>query len=124
MKVVSGGERSDGPATRFTGQVELEMLDLRPSDAEPDTALVHFHDGAVTNWHVHPGGQTLFVHAGEARVGTEADGEVALSPGALVVSPPGERHWHGAAAARDASVLAVTWGTTQWEDAAPETSTG
>jgi quercetin dioxygenase-like cupin family protein len=124
MKVVSGGERSVGPRSRFTGQVELEMLDLRPSDEEPDTALVHFHDGAVTNWHVHPGGQTLFVHTGLARVGTEVDGEVALSPGSLVVSPPGERHWHGAGAGHDASVLAVTWGTTEWEDAAPGTSTG
>ena len=124
MKVVAGGDRSGQYGGRFTGEVELEMLDARPADDEPDTALVHFHDGAVTKWHAHPGGQTLFVHTGSARVGTEVDGEVAIGPGALVVSPPGERHWHGAAAGHDASVLAVTWGTTQWEDEAPDASTG
>jgi quercetin dioxygenase-like cupin family protein len=124
VKVVPDGERTPYPAgaagSRFTGAVELEMLHATPIDEQPDIALVHFHDGAVTRWHVHPGGQHLFVHEGSARVGTEADGEVPLEPGALVVTPPGERHWHGAAAGRDAAVLAITWGTTQWEDEAPQ----
>ena len=82
--------------------------------------LVHFLDGAVTFWHTHPGGQQLFVVRGEARVGTEADGEVRLGTGTLVVCPPHERHWHGAAPGNDATLLAVTWGTTQWETEAPE----
>ena len=124
MRVVAGGDRSTTYGGRFTGRVELEMLNATAGDHEPDTALVHFHDGAVSNWHVHPGGQTLFVHTGRARVGTETDGEVALPPGALVVSAPGERHWHGADAGHDAAVLAVTWGTTQWEDEAPDASPG
>ena len=119
MKVIAGGDRSSQYGGRFTGAVELEMLNATPTDDEPDTALVHFHDGAVSNWHVHPGGQQLFVHAGVGRVSTEADGEVVLAPGALVVCPAGERHWHGAARNQDASLLAVTWGTTQWEDEAP-----
>jgi quercetin dioxygenase-like cupin family protein len=118
VKVVPHGERRED-GTRFTGTVELEMLHATPTEEEADIALVHFHDGAVTRWHRHPGGQQLFVHTGHGRVGTEADGEVALEPGALVVTPPGERHWHGAAAGADADVLAITWGTTVWEDAAP-----
>lgn len=81
---------------------------------------MHFLDGAVTFWHTHPGGQQLFVVRGEARVGTEADGEVRLGTGTLVVCPPHERHWHGAAPGNDATLLAVTWGTTQWETEAPE----
>jgi quercetin dioxygenase-like cupin family protein len=119
VKVVKGGDVSHQYGGRFTGDVDLEMLHATPTDDEPDLALVHFHDGAVTNWHRHPGGQQLFVHHGQARVGTEADGTVELEPGGFVVSPPGERHWHGAARATDASILAITWGTTQWEDEAP-----
>lgn len=120
MKVVPEGDKSISYGGRFTGTVELEMLHATPNDEQPDTALVHFKDGAVTFWHTHPGGQQLFVVSGQARVGTEADGEVPLAPGALVVCPVGERHWHGAALGHDTTLLAVTWGTTQWEDSAPE----
>lgn len=119
MRVITGGDRSHTYGGRFTGSVELEMLHATPTDAEPDTAFVHFHDGAVSFWHMHPGGQQLFVVSGEARVGTEADGEVRLAAGTLVVCPAGERHWHGAAPGADTTLLAVTWGTTQWEDRSP-----
>ncbi len=84
-----------------------------------DTALVHFHDGAVTFWHSHPGGQQLYVVSGHARVGTEADGEVALQVGALVVCPADEPHWHGAMPNENTTLLAVTWGTTQWTERSP-----
>lgn len=120
MKVVHEGDKSVSYGGRFTGTVELEMLHATPTDEDPDTALVHFKNGAVTFWHVHPGGQHLFVVRGEARVGTEEDGEVRLSAGALVVCPPDERHWHGAAPGNDSTLLAITWGTTQWETEAPE----
>jgi quercetin dioxygenase-like cupin family protein len=120
VKVVEGGDRQSTYGGRFTGAVELEMLNATPSDDEPDTAFVHFRDGAVTFWHSHPGGQQFFVVSGEARVGTEADGAVHLSAGTLVVCPPDERHWHGAAPGHDATLLTVTWGTTQWETTAPE----
>lgn len=119
MKVVAGGDRSQQYGGRFTGRAEIEMLAAATGEGEPDTALVHFHAGAVSFWHRHPGGQQLFVHTGTARVGTEADGEVELPQGSLVVCPPDERHWHGAAAGSDATLLALTWGTTHWEDVPP-----
>ena len=119
MKVVPEGDKSVLYGGRFTGTVELEMLNATPTDEEPDTALVHFKDGAVTFWHSHPGGQQFFVVSGEARVGTEADGEVRLAQGTLVVCPVDERHWHGAAPGNDSTLLTVTWGTTQWETEAP-----
>jgi quercetin dioxygenase-like cupin family protein len=119
MKVVREGARNETYGGRFTGAVELEMLHEAESGDEPDIAHVHFHGGAVSNWHSHPGGQRLFVHTGVARVGTEDDGDVELRPGDLVVSPAGERHWHGAAPGHDASILAITWGVTDWEDHAP-----
>ena len=80
MKLVrrDDGDRSAMAAERFTGDVELEMLHEGGSDDRPDVAHVHFHDGAVTNWHTHPGGQHLYVASGTARVGTDASGEVVL----------------------------------------------
>ena len=118
MRVVTGGNRGSAYGGRFTGQVELEMLDEAPATDRPDTALGHFAAGATTNWHSHPGGQLLWVVSGRARVGTDVDGEVVLAPGTLVVAGAGERHWHGAAAASDTIVLSLTWGTTSWEDLA------
>ncbi|MCB1000940.1 MAG: cupin domain-containing protein [Ilumatobacteraceae bacterium] len=124
MKVVAGGDRSTVYGGRFTGQVELEMLNATPPEVDagvdgPDTALVHFTDGAVTFWHSHPGGQQLFVVSGDARVGTEADGEVPLAPGTLVVCPVDEPHWHGAMPGCDTTLLTITWGTTRWTDRSP-----
>ena len=120
MKVITSGDRSSTYGGSFTGQVELEMLNATPTDDEPDTAFGHFHDGAVTNWHHHPGGQLLFVVSGRGRVGTEVDGSLNLEPGSLVVAPPDEAHWHGAAPGTDCTMLAVTWGTTCWHDEAPD----
>ena len=117
MRVVRGGSRTTYTG-RFTGPAELEMLAEAPDASVPDVARVHFGAGAVTHWHTHPGGQMLYVLEGEARVGTD-DEHAQLSPGDLAVSPPHERHWHGAATGT-AVVLALTWGTTEWEDVAPE----
>jgi quercetin dioxygenase-like cupin family protein len=120
MEVVTGGTRDSSYGARFTGPVELEMLHATPTDDRPDTALVHFSAGAVTNWHHHPGGQLLFVVSGAGRVGTRADDQVELAPGTLVVAPPNEEHWHGAARGHDCTLLAVTWGTTCWHDDPPD----
>lgn len=123
MRTVIGGDRSFTYGGRFTGTVELEMLNSAAPDGANvdavDTALVHFHDGAVTFWHSHPGGQQLYVVSGHARVGTEADGEVPLQVGALVVCPADEPHWHGAMPNENTTLLAVTWGTTQWTERSP-----
>ncbi len=118
MQIVTGGNKASAYGGRFSGEVQLEMLREAPAAGEPDVAVGHFHDGAVTNWHSHPGGQLLYVLAGAARVGTEADGAVQLAPGSLVVAPAGERHWHGAAPGETARVLSLTWGATAWEDTA------
>ncbi|MCS5685425.1 MAG: cupin domain-containing protein [Acidimicrobiales bacterium] len=115
-----GGDRNSTYGGLFTGQVELEMLNETPADSEPDTARVHFSDGAVTNWHHHPGGQLLFVVSGRGRVGTRDDASISLEPGTLVVAPPDEAHWHGAAPGVDCTMLAVTWGTTCWHDEVPD----
>jgi quercetin dioxygenase-like cupin family protein len=122
VDVIAKGDTSTVYGGRFSGPVELEMLRLAPDGETPDVAVVRFGEGVLSTWHAHPGGQLLYVLEGHARVGTEADGTVNLSPGTLVVSPPGERHWHGAARSEAAAVLSLAWGTTDWEDLAPEPS--
>ena len=47
------------------------------------------------------------------------DGETELEPGDYVDAPADERHYHGAAAGHDCTFLAITWGTTDWENLAP-----
>ena len=61
MIMVTGGDRDSSYGGLFTEHVELEMLHTTPGDLDPDTALVHSHSGAVTNWHHHPAEQLLFV---------------------------------------------------------------
>jgi quercetin dioxygenase-like cupin family protein len=119
MRIHRGGEQSSTYGGRFTGAVSLEMLHEAQWEGDPDVARVHFEDGAVTNWHAHPGGQHLLLLEGAGCVGTGPDGEVALQPGTFVHAPAGERHYHGAQAGADCTFLAITWGTTDWEDEAP-----
>ncbi|NKX51221.1 cupin domain-containing protein [Arthrobacter deserti] len=86
---------------------------------EPDIARVHFSDGAVTNWHSHPGGQLLYLVSGTGRVGNNDGGHTGITPGTLVQTPAGEDHWHGADEGANAVWLAVTWGTTCWHNHSP-----
>ena len=100
-------------ASHFTGRVSAH--DLGSYDAPDGSVLVvSFPPGVHSHWHRHPGGQFLYVTEGQARVGTR-DGRVAeVGVGDLVHAPPGEEHWHGAAAHTRASHLAVSLGTTEW----------
>ena len=101
--------------THFDG--EASRRDHGTFDAPPGSALVvRFDAGARTHWHSHPGGQVLYVTDGIGRVGTR-DGRVErVEAGDLVVAPPHEEHWHGAA--EDASVehLALSFGDTAWAE--------
>jgi quercetin dioxygenase-like cupin family protein len=116
MRIVEQCEVSESYGGRFTGRVELEMLQSAEEDGRPDVARVHFHEGAVSNWHSHPGGQHLYLLEGSGRVGVPGT-EHEIAPGTCVVAPAGERHYHGAAHGSGAVWLAITWGATVWEDA-------
>ena len=116
MRIVEQGDVSESYGGRFSGRVELEMLQSAEAEGRPDVARVHFHEGAVTNWHSHPGGQHLLLLEGRGRMGMP-DGEHEIAPGSFVVAPADERHYHGAARAADAVWLVVTWGTTVWGEA-------
>lgn len=69
---------------------------------------VRFTPGARTNWHSHPGGQTLFVTDGVGIVATRDGKVVCIRPGDSAWTPPGEEHWHGATADNVVCHLALT----------------
>ncbi|MFE7422071.1 cupin domain-containing protein [Rhodococcus sp. NPDC057529] len=119
MKLIDEGNKDYVYGGKFTGPVQLEMLIEAAAETNPDIARVHFSDGAVTNWHSHPGGQLLYLVSGSGRVGNDAGVHAGITPGTLVETPVDENHWHGADDRADAVWLAVTWGVTCWHDHSP-----
>ena len=104
----SGSQPSTkGSADYFTGVVRLDPL-FQPS--EPARAVgvsVTFEPGARTAWHTHPLGQTLIVTAGCGRAQRWGGPIEEIRPGDVVWFPPGEKHWHGAAATTAMTHIAI-----------------
>ncbi len=104
----SGTEPSaKGPADWFTGTVRVDPLFSPPDPARVSGALVTFEPGARTAWHTHPLGQTLIVTAGRGWAQRDGGPVEEIRLGDVVWFPPGERHWHGAAATTAMSHIAV-----------------
>lgn len=87
----------NGQAEYFTGNVRIDPLFQAPDPARASVASVTFELGARTAWHSHPLGQTLIVTAGNGLVQSWGEPVEKIRPGDVVWSPPGEKHWHGAA---------------------------
>jgi quercetin dioxygenase-like cupin family protein len=120
MEYVRG--RTDGQPSAlgsgtFTGRA---MLD--PVLAEPGVRVnsVLFEPGARTYWHVHAGGQVLMVSAGRGVVVTRDGDQQVLQAGDAVWAPPGEVHWHGAAAGTFLAHTAISIGETIWAEEVTE----
>jgi quercetin dioxygenase-like cupin family protein len=86
------------PARNFTGDVYLTPVFSGTGPSRMTVGLVRFTPGARTNWHSHAVGQTLHVTDGVGLVGIRDGSVVRVRAGDTVVCPPGEEHWHGAAA--------------------------
>ena len=95
------------PARNFTGDVYLTPIYNGTEPSRMTVALVRFTPGAHTNWHSHAVGQTLHVVEGVGLVGTRDGSVLRIRAGDTVVCPPGEEHWHGAAADTFMSHLAM-----------------
>jgi quercetin dioxygenase-like cupin family protein len=100
----------------FTGEVERRSLQSGDEMAAPGVSWVLFRDGARTNWHVHGGGQVLYILDGRGCVVTEGVGATLPSASDLVRTPAGVRHWHGALRGESMTQLAVTCGGTHFAD--------
>lgn len=68
---------------------------------------VTFEPGARTAWHSHPLGQTLLVTAGCGWVQRWGGPIEEIRPGDVISIPPGEKHWHGAAATTAMTHIAI-----------------
>ena len=66
-----------------------------------------FEPCARTAWHSHPLGQTLIVTSGAGRVQEWGGPVEEIRPGDVVWTPPGAKHWHGAAPTSAMSHLAI-----------------
>jgi quercetin dioxygenase-like cupin family protein len=109
-------QTDQGPAERFTGNVELTMLVVGEEPSRARLASVSFEAGAHTAWHKHVLGQYIHVTEGMAYV-QERGGEVQiLKPGETIYTEPGVEHWHGATPDSPMTHLVV------WEAAAPESN--
>jgi quercetin dioxygenase-like cupin family protein len=96
-----------GPGRNFTGDVYVTPIYSGQAPSRMTVALVRFAPGAHTNWHRHAAGQTLRVTDGVGLAGTRDGQVVRVRAGDTVVRPPGEEHWHGAAADTFMSHLAL-----------------
>ena len=96
-----------GPAENFTGNVRIDPLFEAPDPARARGASVTFEPGARTAWHTHPLGQTLIVTAGCGRAQRWGGPIEEIRPGDVIWIPPGEKHWHGAAATTAMTHIAV-----------------
>jgi len=107
MKRAGSQPSIKGPADWFTGTVRIDPLWHASPPARVAGASVTFEPGARTAWHTHPLGQTLIVTAGAGLAQREGGPVEAIYPGDVVWFPPGEKHWHGAAAKTAMTHLAI-----------------
>jgi 4-carboxymuconolactone decarboxylase len=98
---------SVGPADNFTGSVHIGDFFQAEAPARTSGAQVMFEPGARTAWHTHPLGQTLIVTAGTGRVQRWSDPADEIRQGDVVWIPPGQKHWHGAAATSSMTHFAI-----------------
>lgn len=108
MRITRNGvETAQGPGEWFTGTVYIDAV-ASPSDrSRLSASKVHFTPGARTAWHTHPNGQTIYVTEGIGFAQRQGGPIEAIRPGDRVFFEPGEEHWHGAAATRFMTHLAL-----------------
>jgi quercetin dioxygenase-like cupin family protein len=107
IKRIGAQPSGKGPPEWFTGTVRIDSPFQRSNPARVGGAIVTFEPGARTAWHTHPLGQTLIVTAGCGWVQREGGPVEEIRPGDVVWFPPGEKHWHGAAATTAMTHIAI-----------------
>ena len=105
-----------GPSEWFTGDVWIDPLAQAQGPSPVALGWVHFTPGAHTAWHSHSSGQTLCVTEGEGFVQARGEQVVPIRAGDVIVAPPREWHWHGAAPDHFMAHLAFSEGEAEWGD--------
>jgi quercetin dioxygenase-like cupin family protein len=88
---------AEGPQEMFTGDVWFDVVYAGQEPSRMRTNTVRFAPAARTARHRHARGQTLHVTEGIGLVRSRGGEVVVMRPGDTGHTPPGERHWHGAA---------------------------
>ena len=101
---VSAGARPPPNSANYHGTNSLQ-----PSD-DLATGRRHFEAGAHTAWHIHPGGQLIFVEEGTAVVQKLDEPLLVVHSGAAEFTSAGIPHWHGAAPHEHALTSMVHFG--------------
>jgi len=87
-------------------------MPLPPGDVR--VSRVRHDPGVHTSWHVHRGGQVIYVESGRGLV-QKWGGEIQeMRAGDIVYTAPGEKHWHGAAPGSSLTIVATSIGETEW----------
>jgi quercetin dioxygenase-like cupin family protein len=118
MKVSRADEAASKPAgtEHFSGEVQMSPRVVPETSTSMTVTTVAFAPGARTDWHTHPGGQTLLVIEGRGRVRSAGGAGRTIATGDVVWVSPGERHWHGADPDSGMVHVSVTIGDgTSWE---------
>jgi quercetin dioxygenase-like cupin family protein len=97
-----------GPADWFTGEVFIDAIARGEEPSRVRVSAVRFTPSARTAWHSHAVGQTLYVTEGRGLVQSRGGTVAEIRPGDIVYAPPGEWHWHGAAADHFMTHLSIT----------------
>ena len=103
----NGVETMAGPSDWFTGAVYVDAVAAPSGASRLSASSVHFTPGARTAWHTHPNGQTIYVLEGVGHAQRRGGPVEVIRPGDRVFFEPGEEHWHGAAATRFMTHLAM-----------------
>jgi quercetin dioxygenase-like cupin family protein len=109
MEIKPAGSQpsAKGSADWFTGVVRIDPLFTAPDPARVMGVQVAFEPGARRAWHTHPLGQTLIVTSGCGRAQHWGGPVEEIRPGDVIWCAPGEKHWHGAAAATGMTHIAI-----------------
>lgn len=100
-------EVAEAPSEFFTGKVKVERITKEEAPSKMSSALVIFSKGARSAWHTHPLGQLLIVKKGRGRIQAWDKPMQVIKEGDVIWTPPGEKHWHGAAPDSEMSHFAI-----------------
>lgn len=97
VKTIDAVPGQDGSEEYFTGKVQVRPLFGVSEPSRISCGCVTFDPSARSAWHTHPLGQTLVVTSGRGFVQSFGGPIREIKAGDVVWTPPGEKHWHGAA---------------------------
>lgn len=96
------------PNVHHVGDVWLRHLSHADDTFNYNMAVATFAPGARLDWHIHPGGQHLFITEGVGYYQERSKPLQIVHKGDIIKCLPGVEHWHGAKPDSGFTYLAVT----------------